>query len=44
MKPNDSNRFLLGIALGTGVGMIVTVGYFFLQALTIRNPEAIRRT
>jgi len=44
MKQNDSGRFLLGIALGTGVGMLMTVGYFFLQALTIRNPETIRRT
>jgi hypothetical protein len=44
VKPNDSSRSLLGLALGTGVGMIVTVGYFLLQALTVRNPGTTRRT
>ena len=36
MKPNP---FVYGVAVGTGVGALVTVGYFLLHALTIRVPE-----
>jgi hypothetical protein len=32
-------QFAVGIAVGTGIGTLVTVAYFMLQALTIRAPR-----
>ena len=41
MKPSP---FLSGVAIGAGVGALVTLGYVASQALTVRNPETMWRT